>query len=37
MSKGPDSVHPLMASLVGVNTPVECEVNLVCYFDHVLT
>jgi hypothetical protein len=37
MSEGSDSAHPLMASLLGTNTPIECEANLVSYFDPRLT
>jgi hypothetical protein len=37
MSEGPDSVPPLMALLLGVEASVECEANLVNYFNHVVT
>jgi hypothetical protein len=37
MSKGSDSVPPLMALLLGVGAPSECEANLVSYFDPVIT
>jgi hypothetical protein len=36
MSEGPDSTPPLMASLVGVKVPVECEANIVSYFNPVI-
>jgi hypothetical protein len=37
MSEGPDSVPPLMALVLDVEVPIECEANLVCYFDPVFT
>jgi hypothetical protein len=33
MSEGTDSAPLLMASLLGVRTPVECQANLVSYFN----
>jgi hypothetical protein len=37
MSEGPDIAPPLMALLLGDEAPVECEANLVSYFDPVVT
>jgi hypothetical protein len=31
MSEGLDSTPPLMALLVGIEAPVECEANLLSY------
>jgi hypothetical protein len=37
MSEGFESAPPLMALLPGVGAPVECEANLVSYFNPVIT
>jgi hypothetical protein len=36
MSEGPDSAPLLMTLLPGVEAPVECEANLVRYFNSII-
>jgi hypothetical protein len=37
MSEGSNNVPLLMALLLGVEAPAECEANLVSYFKYVIT